>query len=546
MRPLGSPRRRSFASQNLALLYLVLNGFAAVMQEDRGFYRSGGEYDLWRGAADDGAATIKWITEQEWSDGTVYSVGGSADGIAAALEVVERPKALKSEWLIWTTTDGHGFVYPGGALRLDLLLGYMDYMSSSSRNASESHVLPNLEEHEAYGPWWYNLTGCRSATDPNAYPPCRLDAVHWPVVLNVGWWDIFQITMLETWFKLRLASAKAVRDEHVLFVGPLGHCIAGISGTSLLETATLQVAEAESLVMGAFVASEFFNGTTRGPIRKQVGRVNIFVMGSFAAFGSHVPGNFWISENDFPQYTKMPIYLSSAGRLTQAPDQTQSATLFEYDPRDPTPMAGGNNLPDLPGPAGNDICGSANQDARDTRKDVLVFDSPALDGDSVVLGHITAHLFVSSSAEDTDFAVTLTDVGQNGTSMLVRQGLQRMRWRDGDTKRSAALEVGTIYSINVSMGSTAYIFPRGHKMRITVSSAAAPYFNPSSNTGVNDMIVNATPVVARNSIYSGGRKASFVSLPLASVSDLKVNDRWPCRNGICGEVPLSHAEAIVI
>eukprot|EP00929_Paragymnodinium_shiwhaense_P096281 TRINITY_DN57820_c0_g1_i1.p1 TRINITY_DN57820_c0_g1~~TRINITY_DN57820_c0_g1_i1.p1 ORF type:complete len:650 (-),score=29.22 TRINITY_DN57820_c0_g1_i1:366-2315(-) len=536
----------SLGAQNVALLFLIRNGFAAVMQADRGFYRSGGEFDLWRGAADDGQATLKWITKQSWSNGHVYSVGGSADGLAAVAEVFDRPSALRGGWLIWTSTDGHGFAYPGGAFRLDMLTGYMDYMSGPSRNATWDVALPALKSHESYGPWWYNLTACRSVTDLHADPPCRLKNVHWPVVMNMGWWDIFQVTTLESWFKLRAVSSKSVRDEHVLFVAPLGHCVAGISGTSPVEGTTLRIAEAESLVMGAFVAREFFNGTTRGRLRQQIGRVNIHVMGSFAAFGSRVPGSFWTSHDEFPEYPKTRIYLSAAGVVSWVPVPKQSSSCFEYDPNDPTPLVGGDNLPGLPGRAGQEICGSANQDSRDRRRDVLVFDSEPLDDDSAVMGHVNAHLFVTSTAKDTDFAVTLADVALNGTSMLVRYGLQRMRWRERDTEPSPPLQKSKVYSVNVSMGSIGYIFPKGHRMRVTVSSAAAPYYNPTSNTGVNDLIIEATPVVAQNCVHSGGDQASHLFLPLGSASKFSASERWPCRKGICGEMFLPSTETVVI
>ena len=43
------------------------------------------------------------------------------------------------------------------------------------------------------------------------------------------------------------------------------------------------------------------------------------------------------------------------------------------------------------------------------------------------------NLYVSSNATDTDFTVKLTDVYPNGTSMLIQDGILRMRWRDSNT-----------------------------------------------------------------------------------------------------------------
>merc|ERR1719253_2514408 len=95
----------SLASQNVALIFLVLNGHAAVMQEGRGTWSSGGEFDLWQGAASDANDTINWITKQSWSSGEVYTAGGSADGIEAVISTLAEPKAMHGMWLIWTTAD---------------------------------------------------------------------------------------------------------------------------------------------------------------------------------------------------------------------------------------------------------------------------------------------------------------------------------------------------------------------------------------------------------------------------------------------------------
>lgn len=93
-------------------------------------------------------------------------------------------------------------------------------------------------------------------------------------------------------------------------------------------------------------------------------------------------------------------------------------------------MKGGNNLPIV----GHIFeCGSVDQSKREQRDDVVVFDSGVLSDDLPVVGQIFATLFVSSSAKDTDFVVTISDLGPR-KSMLVRYGALRMRWREGGAK----------------------------------------------------------------------------------------------------------------
>merc|ERR1712072_735169 len=96
------------------------------------------------------------------------------------------------------------------------------------------------------------------------------------------------------------------------------------------------------------------------------------------------------------------------------------------------------------------------------REDVLVFDSPVLPDDLAVVGNITAKVFVSSDAVDTDFVAIVSDVGPKKV-MMVRYGAVRMRWRSSDEKQSPTLETGKVYEVDINLSATAYIFPKGHR-----------------------------------------------------------------------------------
>merc|ERR1739845_223253 len=102
------------------------------------------------------------------------------------------------------------------------------------------------------------------------------DKVNWPIIDSVGWWDLFQHTHLTHWKGIRAYSNESVRDQHVLVVGPLGHCIAQPG-----DYARFAVAEADGLVVAAETASEVFKGEFTGKMRSKIGRVNLFVMASF-------------------------------------------------------------------------------------------------------------------------------------------------------------------------------------------------------------------------------------------------------------------------
>jgi hypothetical protein len=52
---------------------------------------------------------------------------------------------------------------------------------------------------------------------------------------------------------------------------------------------------------------------------------------------------------------------------------------------------------------------------------------------SLLVHYTVQNLFVSSSAVDTDFAVKLIDVWPTGESMLIQDGILRMKWRENNT-----------------------------------------------------------------------------------------------------------------
>ncbi|MFF5103337.1 CocE/NonD family hydrolase [Streptomyces sp. NPDC000134] len=67
-------------------------GFAALAQDVRGRYASPGEWRPYENEAADGAATVRWIRRQAWSDGRLVAAGGSY-AAHCALVLGTRPDA---------------------------------------------------------------------------------------------------------------------------------------------------------------------------------------------------------------------------------------------------------------------------------------------------------------------------------------------------------------------------------------------------------------------------------------------------------------------
>lgn len=79
---------------------------------------------------------------------------------------------------------------------------------------------------------------------------------------------------------------------------------------------------------------------------------------------------------------------------------------------------------------GADFPGPAEQSVVEARHDVLTFTSEPLADPLTVFGDVTAHLYASSSAVDTDFVVRLCRVVPDGRSVALADGIVRALWRD--------------------------------------------------------------------------------------------------------------------
>ena len=137
-------------------------------------------------------------------------------------------------------------------------------------------------------------------------------------------------------------------------------------------------------------------------------------------------------------------------------------------------------------------------------------------------GKVRAELYVSSTAKDTDFIVRLSDVYPDGRSILLMDYVRRARYREG-YDREVLMKSGEVYKVAFDVGWTSQVFNRGHRIRVTVASTGAPFFEPNPNTGEPLTIEPPTKqVVAKNTVYHSRRYASRVLAPVRSASAVKI------------------------
>ncbi|MGA9039854.1 MAG: CocE/NonD family hydrolase [Terriglobales bacterium] len=161
----------------------------------------------------------------------------------------------------------------------------------------------------------------------------------------------------------------------------------------------------------------------------------------------------------------------------------------------------------------------------------LVYDSAPLKEDLAILGRPKALLQASATAPLADWFARLSDVAPDGTvTQITGAGINGAQ-RDGMTDPHD-LEPGKIYPINIEMHLTSWVFPAGHRIRLSISNALWPMILPtpySMTTSLELGGVNGSRLVLPVVPEHGTAVAAFKSPPPEEErSDMKdVGYPWP-------------------
>ena len=234
--------------------------------------------------------------------------------------------------------------------------------------------------------------------------------------------------------------------------------------------------------------------------------VKIFVMGE----------NTWRGEHEWPlsrtQYT--PWHFASGGKanskngdgtLAVAVPEASPADKFVYDPANPVPTKGGNNL-------GGPPTGPFDQSAIEDRDDVLVYTSAPLDKPMEVTGPVKVVLYAATSTRDTDFTAKLLDVHPDGKAYNLCDGIVRARYRESNAA-AALVEPGKTYRYEIDLWVTSNLYHSGHRVRVEISSSNFPQFDRNPNTG-HTFGVDAELAKAEQAIFHDKQNPSHILLPV--------------------------------
>jgi putative CocE/NonD family hydrolase len=547
------------------------SGYAVAFQDKRGRYASEGRYRKYLDDANDGYDTCAWLVEQPWCNEKIGTFGLSYSAhTQAALASLNAP-GLAAMWL-----DSGGFsnafhsgIRQGGAFELKQATWAYKQARLSPEADSDPVLAAALAgedinawftrmpwrpghsplrhhlDYEAYmfeqwgqvtdGPFWRQASICAEAFWP--------DFADVPQVHMSSWFDPYARTATDNYLGLKAAGKVGPLR---LILGPWTHgdrTLTYAGDVDFGPQATLDSVYGCDFLK---IRERWFDQWIMGPdnIDKDNGTadepaVRVFVMGGGSGqkntAGRLDHGGAWIEAADWPLPEASPtaFYLHADGTLSpSAPDQAASVT-YVSDPKNPVPTIGGafsSGEPVFTAGAYNQV-----EDPRffgcaepylplASRPDVCVFQTEPLTEDMAIAGPVTARIWVSSDALDTDLHVKLVDVYPaspdypQGFAMNLTHGLLRLSFSESWSERRL-FEPGQAYAVEVPFFPVANRFQAGHRIRLDVSSSNFPMVDVNPQTGENPTETRDWRV-ARNTLLMGPGQASHVELPLLPVSSL--------------------------
>jgi putative CocE/NonD family hydrolase len=465
--------------------YLPRHGYVVARVDVRGTGGSEGvatdEYVLEEQL--DGYDAIEWLAVQPFCDGHVNVMGISYGGFTSLQVATHAPPHLTSIIPMYFTDDRYtdDCHYRGGLLRKYFDVGYYgnfmiaynalppDPEWSGDRWARlwEEHLAGNepylLEwlRHQTDGPYWRNGSVRGIA-----------HRIACPVFMIGGWRDGYPNPPLRLYQELRVPKK--------VIVGPWNHALPDVA----VPGPRIDYLHEVVRWLDYWCKGRETGIMDEPPVVIYVQHPEPPVVDRLDAAGE------WRAERDWPPpgATETTLYLAEAGLLAERPG-TDGSDAFEYLATVGTTgglWSGGLRF-GLPG------------DQRADEAFSLVHTSPPLADDVHVAGRPRVVLHVSSTATVVGFAASLCDVAPDGTSHLVAKGMLNATRRASLTDPEP-LEPGEIYELEVEIDATAWLFPRGHRIRVAIASADWPNVWP-------------TPEPATNTVHRGASRPSRLVLP---------------------------------
>lgn len=397
--------------------------YVTVLANLRGTGCSSGEFDLfsWRSALDGREVIDNWIAEQPWSNGDVAIFGHSYSGITGTMVAATRPQHLRAISVSGLIGDLYrDIVYPGGVTNYGFPLlwtGAVRPVYDIGGGTAGGLIPPESTSAQCAA----NQAG-RSRTvteDP---------LIHGLDDTDSEWYRTRSLVTYAERIEVPVHVTAAYQDEQTGGRGPTNvfdHLPAGIAKRLVLvngEHGTqtdphLMKDRAAWLDHWLLGRGELDGATTS--------RVLLGYQGEGKVVGEIASDGFPLGQTQFTD-----VYATADGLSPDAPAEAGEKTWVNGSRRQSyAHLAGSDTGGEVTSPTGPDEVELA-----------MRFDEA-----TAIAGPITANLFVSSSAPDTELFVQLIDRAPDGSMLYLNRGMLRASHRAIDASQSQFTADGRIY-----------------------------------------------------------------------------------------------------
>ncbi len=459
-------------------------GYAMVVQDVRGKFRSEGETLGFVGEANDGYDTIDWIISQPWSNGIVGMFGDSYYGFTQWAAVSSGHRALRAIVPRVTSAELLGKPHVEGSVRDVPWLVHADYVSHYwlDRHIYWRELDWSLRPlTEVFEDMFRSVGGRSAAYDmsvphrvplpiyPDGHP---FDARPIPVLHTVGWFDNLSVVSMRDymalsrkpgWAPLQYLSADSVDHENYhLSLAPIAEADDhGVNDGAL----------ARMLALYTEPALDFFDVFLKG----------IKEPGTLPRVSWHLGHEDYHSAPSWPPpgaaerhlyLTNMAAAGAAGGLLAGTAPAGEESAGWVYDPEDLVPSSVPNSfafLHEFP-----------DESSTSGRSDVLSYVSEPVESPVDLAGPVDLLVTLTSTAPSTYLFAKLLDESPDGTARMIVRG------------QGELTDVSGTGPVRIEMGHTGYRLRPGHRFRLNIASSDFPEFMRYPGTDENPWLATET------------------------------------------------------
>ncbi len=441
--------------------YFAAHGYAAIRVDLRGSGNSEGVLtdEYLPQEQEDGVEILDWLGRQSWCNGKVGMIGISWGGFNGLQIAARRPSQLKAVISLCSTDDRYAddVHYMGGCLLNDNLSWASTMFAFNSLPPDPLNVgegrwkdmwMQRLEgsglwvdqwmRHQERDDYWKHGSICED-----------YDAIQCPVMAVSGWADGYSNAVFRMVKNLKVPCKG--------LIGPWSH-IYPHEATTGPQIGFLQ----EALRWYDHWMKNEDTGVDEDP------DIRVWMQDSVEPQADYRkrPGR-WVSEPEWPSpniYNE--TYKFDHGNILKPGEEPSNGeAVCIQSPLSVGLFAGKwcsySAGPDLP------------HDQREEDGGSLVFDSEPLDETFEILGAPVVNLELSSNKPVAMISIRLSDVAPDGKATRITYGLLNLCHRNSH-EFPEKLEPGKKERISVELNDIAQKFPRGHRIRVSVSTSYWP------------------------------------------------------------------------